>query len=59
MGFSDSEQGVEALDQPLLRAGVGGGDEDGVVAGDGADHFGPFGLVERDRDALRRADAWS
>ena len=51
-----AEQGVQALDQALLRAGVGGGDEDGVVAGDGADDLGPLGLVDRDGDALRRAD---
>ena len=32
----------------LLLAGAGGGDEDGVVAGDRADDLGPVGLVDGD-----------
>ena len=56
MIFQDSEDGLQAAEELVLRAGVGGGDEDGVVAGNRAGDFRPLGLVDRDGDALRGAD---
>src|SRR6185437_9743832 len=52
----DSEDGVQTAHQLVLRACVGGCNENGVVAGDRSGHFGPLGLVDRDGDALSRAD---
>ena len=49
---SNPEVVAEAREQPLLRPPVGRGDENGVVAGNGADDLRPRRLVERDRMLL-------
>src|SRR5262245_13579260 len=54
-GLSASEGCAQALEQSALSAGGIAGDEDGVVAGERADDFGPAGLVDGERDALRGA----
>src|SRR6185437_5428909 len=54
--WSNSENGLKPRDQGVLRAGVGGCDEDSVVAGDGAGDLGPLRPIDGDGDALRRAD---
>src|SRR6185312_7703485 len=52
----DSKDVLQAGDQSGLRTSVDGGDENGVVAGDGSGDFRPGGTVDRDRDTLRGAD---
>src|SRR5450631_918666 len=49
-----SENGEKAVGQLALLARAGGSDEYGVIAGDGADDFGPTGGVDGDCHALRR-----
>src|SRR5690348_3318467 len=55
----DSEQGLQAGDQSVLRASIHGCNEDRVIAGDGSGHFGPGSPVDGHGDTLRRADRGS
>src|SRR5690606_8896375 len=50
------EKALEALDEACLVARAGRRDEDGVVAGHGADDLGPGGAVHGQGHGLRRAD---
>src|SRR5580692_6977851 len=51
-----SENGAQAHLKFALLARAGGGDEYGVVAGNGAYHLGPAGGVDGHGHALRGAD---
>src|SRR5271170_2508973 len=53
MGLT-SENSEKALAQPALFERSRGGDEDGVIARNGADDFRPSGGVDGDSHALRR-----
>src|SRR5437879_8841478 len=54
--ISDSEDGLQAAHQLVLRARAGGRYEYGVVAGEGSGHFRPLRLVDRNGDALGGPD---
>src|ERR1700730_4016426 len=52
----NSEDRLQAADELVLRASVGGCYENGVIAGNRSGYFGPLGFVDRDGDALGRPD---
>src|ERR1700738_5126325 len=50
--LDDSEDRLQAAEKLVLRTGVGGGNEYGVVARNRARYLRPLGLVDSDGDAL-------
>src|ERR1035437_9707332 len=51
-GSTVFEQGQEFFLDAFGGGVVGGDDQNGVVAGDGADHFGPLLVIQRDGDGV-------
>src|ERR1700730_11504669 len=50
--LDDSEDRLQAAEELVLRTGVGGGNEYGVVTRNRARHLRPLGLVDGNGDAL-------
>src|SRR6185369_18992 len=52
--FLNAENGMQVVDETLLRLAVLRGDEDGVIALNRADDLRPVGAVDGHRNAARR-----